>query len=142
MSVIISLCWIVNKVSAQDLLAEKDFGGWVAIDARKSKQAEDLLPLLGIVPVLSLDNSGGNTPSVAEFMKKRGEKRATIFVVVNDDGRDFDSLEKAVRNTGSGTLFFLRGGLAGYRAFLASQEAFRTKDAGSKKTALKCPNCP
>jgi len=132
----------LNKVSAQDLFAEKNSAGWVAIDGRKSKQAEDVVPLLGIVPVVSLDNRGEITPSIAEFVKIRGEKRVTIFVLFNDDGRCFDSLEKAVRNTGIRNLFFLRDGLAGYRAFLASQEALSTKHDGSKKTVLKCPNCP
>ena len=131
-----------NKVSSQDLFAEKDSAGWVAIDARRSKKAGDVIPLLGVVPVVSLDNSGGITPSVAEFMKKRAEKRATFFVVFNDDGRHFDSLERAVRNTGIRNIFFLRGGLEGYRAFLASEGAFFTRGAGSKKTVLKCPNCP
>jgi hypothetical protein len=63
-------------------------------------------------------------------------------LVFDDNGQGYDNMERLISKTGIANVFFLTGGIEGYRSFLEQQVTLLQAKDYSKKTLRKCASCP
>ncbi len=111
----------LNKIPPQIFFQERVYDNWVVIDATTANKhmAASLLP--ENIPMVS---SNGPEPPAAQLkaiMARRKAMPSLFFLILDDDGKDQERLEKLLTEAGISRVFFLDGGIAGYRSFLEQQ---------------------
>lgn len=132
----------LNKVTPQDLFEERNFDNWIAVDAGKSKNPKNPPPFFKVISLDSIDSEEKISLSLSGFPGRQKLKHALRFVIFNEDGKGYESLRKAFEKAKSSDVFYLEGGLEGYRAFLWQQATPLQRDDYPTKTIEKCKNCP
>ncbi|MDF1589870.1 MAG: rhodanese-like domain-containing protein [Desulfobacterales bacterium] len=123
-----------KHISALEFYQEKDRKDQVVIDVseRQNSQAKRLLPETRYLPFPRQLTAGALRAAAA------GKKLILIF---NDTGAGYEEIEKIVAQTNLENVFFLEGGLAGYRTYLSNQDlALQARDSRVKKT-VDCAPC-
>ena len=123
-----------KQISALQFLQEKDRQDQVLIDVSEQQdpQAKHLLPEVRYLPFPRQLTPGALRAAAA------GKKLVLIF---NDTGAGYEQIEKVVAQTGLENIFYLDGGLAGYRTYLSNQiQSLQARDSRIRQTA-DCVPC-
>lgn len=129
----------MNEIPPQEFFVDKAYDDWLVIDTSESvdPEAAQLIPFAISIPYLK-----GSKDFVAQIEKEvaRLDGDSLPYILIfNEQGLHYKSLRKSVKNAGIENVFFLRGGLNAYRAFMANPA--RTRQQKQKKME-KCRTCP
>lgn len=130
----------LNKIPPQSFFEDKDYGDVVAVNVYSSEFPEEDTLIPGTINIPLSDD-------VTELMKdlKRkiatNDERALLYVViVSEDGLIYESIEGTLEKRITESIFYLKGGLKGYREFLKHQ-ALILQPKKVVKTKGGCPSC-
>lgn len=132
----------LNRMPAQSLFAEKENKHWIVIDisAPRDPQTSALIPQSMSIPYTTTHEE--TFMLVLEETLTPHENNPFISIVIVDEfGEQYDHIEKAVQNTDINNVFFLKGGLEGYKKFI-DQQMLISQAKDNPKTLEACPCCP
>lgn len=132
----------LNKIPARIFFEERDYEGWVVIDASESQAADSrhLIPEGIHVPLLS---DKKEFVSGLKTAVGRHESKSPLSVLIfNEAGGQYEDMENVLEKAGLRNVFFLEGGLQGYKTFLQRQALIWQGNHEPRKTLKKCPGCP
>ena len=132
----------LNRLSPRDLFEERDCDRWIAVDARNSKKSKEMLPFSQLISMGSPENTEEFVAPLVDFQKKGKRQPPRSFLVFNEDGKQYEKVEKMIRQAGIKNVFYLKEGLAGYSAFVSQSAAVFQKDGQSRSTIGRCASCP
>jgi rhodanese-related sulfurtransferase len=129
----------VARVPPKDFFAQKESPDWLVVIV-SGPTASAAQPLIPGAMTLSLQ---GDPRKFASSLKtlvsgKPGSPQLSILVC-DEKGQSYESIERAVQQEGLNRVFYLRGGLKGYRAFLEQQALLAQP---GKEEVKRCVNCP
>ncbi len=131
----------LNKISPRSFFGERNFDDWLVIDASESRKPETRQLMPGGMHISFLPDS----TRFASKLKKTADKHksnAFLFVLIfNEDGRQYEKIEKIVDQTGIKNVFYLKDGLNGYEAFLQKHALVRQPGDNKKRTLKKNTRC-
>ena len=153
----------LNKVSPRVFYQEKEFNDQVVIDVSQvqSKESKKLIPCAIHIPFsdnpaeLNFLLSGVSTESkkhlnlsalsVSAVNNKtisKQKKNAVMSVLIfNEHGNGYEKVEKTIEKSGLNNVFYLKGGLKGYKKYLEYLALSRQPKSSRLKTVSKCKNC-
>jgi rhodanese-related sulfurtransferase len=132
----------LNKMPAQVFFEEKNDENWVVIDVSKPKnpEARYLIPQAMSIPFA--DDTGDFVSSIKRVIEKHEKNSFLSFLILNENGEQYEKIEKLIEKAGLRNVFYLKEGLMGYKGFLKQQAIMWQPKEHSRKTLKKCPSCP
>lgn len=132
----------LNRIPPRIFFAEKDYEDWLIIDvsASENPQARSLIPNSISIPYVNREEK-----FISVFEKSLDKQRVNPsrrLLIFNEQGKQYDKIEKVLRKTRWNKPFFLRGGIEAYREFLEKQAVIRQAKDHSIKKVIRCTNCP
>jgi rhodanese-related sulfurtransferase len=129
----------VSRIPPKHFFAQKDSPGWLVI-ALSGSEAESSQPLIPGALHLPFE---GNPSKFASSLKtlvnsKPGSPQLSILVC-DERGEKYQSIERALQQEELNKVFYLKGGLEAYRAFLHQQALLGQP---KKEEVRRCVNCP
>ena len=114
----------LNRMSPEELFVESRYNDWLVLDVSGAPKADVRKQLPQAVSLGKATNNAGFISSVKAAVnnKKRSVPNPNVLFI-NEAGADYDKLGRLVLGTGITNVFYLQGGLAGYRDFEARQIA-------------------
>ena len=132
----------LNKVSPQIFFEEKNDESCIVIDVSKLKNQETLYLIPQAIAVPFIDNTKKFVSSIKRVMEKHEKIPFLSFLILNENGEQYEKIEKLIEEAGLRNVFYLKEGLMGYKGFLKRQALMWQPKDHSRKTQNKCPNCP
>ena len=132
----------LNKMSPQVFFEEKNDENWVVIDISRSKNQEALYLIPQAIAIPFIDNAREFVSSIKRVMEKHEKTPFLCFLILNENGEQYEKIEKLVEEAGLRNVFYLKEGLMGYKGFLKRQVLMWQPKEHSRKTLKKCPSCP
>jgi len=132
----------LNTISPRTFFAERNFEDWLVIDVSESRKPEALyLMPQGIHVPFSSDPTRFRS-ELKKGVDKHKNHAFLLVLIFNEDGRQYKKIEKVVNQSKIKNVFYLKGGLQGYKKFLQKQALIRQPTDSLKKTLRKCARCP
>lgn len=132
----------LNRMPPQIFFEEKNDESWILIDVSKPKNQETLSLIPQAIAIPFIDNAGKFVSSIKRVMEKHEKTSFLCFLILNENGEQYEKIERLIEETGLRNVFYLKEGLMGYKGFLKQQALMRQPKEHSRKTLKKCPNCP
>ncbi|MFV1951067.1 MAG: rhodanese-like domain-containing protein [Nitrospinota bacterium] len=132
----------INKISPRIFFAERNYENWIVIDISESKQSEadNLMPQA--IPIPYSDDPEGFVSKFEAAIGKQNSNPFLSVLIFNDNGEQYEEIEKLIEKIGIKNVFYLKGGLEKYKTFLQQQALIRQPRNNLKKTLKKCRSCP
>lgn len=108
----------LNRLSSLNFFPEKDYGNWIVLDASEGGRPESacLFPRFFSMP--HAGDSMGFAARYEEFLKREANTPCFRIMIADERGEHYERLEKVIRTTAFPDVFFLEGGMEGYRKFV------------------------
>jgi rhodanese-related sulfurtransferase len=136
----------LNKISPQQYFPEKDYLNWIAIDVSLKEESEtkDIMPRVIHIPY---SNKTEFISKLRAIINEHKEPMPISILICDDKGENYEAIEKLIQQHGILPVFYLRGGLVGYKAFeqlqvKIQQDNDEIKKIKSTRTIKKCTTCP
>ncbi len=133
----------LQTLSPADFFRERHMDHWLFLNlcASAEELASDLIP-----EAVSLVHPG-KPPELAGrldgFLRNNTEITDKYLLIFDEDGRSYPSIRSELRKTKVQHVFYLDGGIQGYRAFIQQQLALNPSGPKSAPgTERSCPGCP
>ena len=124
-------------MTSQDLFAERQYDDWIVFDfsAKQDPAMRQWLPKK--LESVKFSAKAAAIVKVATAGKKGQDRAFHNILIVNEKGAGYEKIESLMRKAGLKQIYYLQGGLAGYRDFLTQQTAMWNQ----KDKPLKLPAC-
>ena len=132
----------LNRMPPQIFFEEKNDESWIVIDVSKPKTRETLYLIPQAIAIPFIDNTGKFVSSIKRVMEKHEKTSFLCFLILNENGEQYERIEKLIEEAGLRNIFYLKEGLMGYKGFLKRQAIMWQPKEHSRKTLKKCPSCP
>ena len=132
----------LNRVPPQIFFEEKNDESCIVIDVSKPKNQETLYLIPQAIAIPFIDNAGKFVSSLKRVMEKHKKASFLSFLILNENGEQYERIEKLIKETELRNVFYLKEGLMGYKGFLKRQALMWQPKDHSRKTLKKCPGCP
>ena len=132
----------LNKVPPQIFFEEKNDESWVVIDISRSESSESRYLLPQAISIPFANDAGDFVSSIKRVMEKHENTPFLCFLILNENGEQYEKIEKLIEEAKLRNIFYLKEGLIGYKGFLKRQTLMWQPKDHSRKTLKKCPNCP
>lgn len=132
----------LNKMPPGIFFEERQYEGWVAIDVSESQESDSrhLIPEAIHVPLS--DNAREFVSKLKAAIPRHESKSLPSVLIFNEAGGRYERIENFLKEAELNNVFFLEGGLRGYKTFLQRQALIWQANHQAKKTLKKCANCP
>ncbi len=133
----------LNKVSPRTFYQEKNFGNQVVIDVSKKQNAKTKRLIAHAVHLpFSYKPKGKNSARFSGKLDRITKKKPFISVLIfNEHGNGYEKVEKVVEKSGLNNVFYLKGGLKGYKKYLEYLALSLKPKESRLKTVTRCKNC-
>ena len=131
----------INKMPPQAFYLEKDFENWLVIDAStvQKEESKRSLPYATHLPVL--EDPARLLVKIDTLTRKQKQNPFLSVLVFNESGEGYERIEKIVKKIELKNVFYLEGGIEGYRRFLQHlTDSWKPKESRIK-TINKCRTC-
>lgn len=132
----------LNKMPAQIFFEEKNDESWVVIDISRSESSESRYLLPQAISIPFANDAGDFVSSIKRVMERHEKNSFLSFLIFNENGEQYEKIEKLIEEAGLRNVFYLKEGLRGYNGFLKRQALMWQSKDHSRKTLKKCPGCP
>ena len=131
----------LNQISPRDLFAERDYANWLMVDVSEAVNADTASLIPRTVSVPYHGDSASFIAALENSTRHYGTDPFLSVLIFNQNGKYSQEMEGFIQKAKVDNVFYLEGGLEGYREFLRDQALLRqTKE--SRKVVKKCVNCP
>ena len=131
----------MNRISPAEFFNERGYNNWLIINVSetKSSEADYLMPQAVYIPY---NNNAGEF--VTQIKTAIGEHQGSPLpsVLIFNEAGNYQKLEPLLEKSGLNHAFYLKDGLAGYKAFLQQQAVIWRSKNKPLKPADKCKSCP
>ncbi len=128
----------VNLMPARAWFSEQKSKRWIIVDVSKAQTQNAGTPLTGAVHVPYLDNRDDFSDRISELLESGKGSSSRLLMIFNTEGTGYREINKALSRVP--VLFFLEGGMTGYKKFLENQALIRNRDKKQVGTR-KCNTC-
>jgi rhodanese-related sulfurtransferase len=112
----------LNQIAPAELLSALDERDWRFIDLDNSLSSlADFMPLSDVIEYQSKKNAF--ISSVNKAVKGFYGDRLSGFIVVSKDGENYKAIERLLRLTDAGSVFYLSGGITELKRFLSTHSS-------------------
>lgn len=113
----------LNKIPPEAFLLEKNYAGWILINADDSKEriVENLIPEAINIPFNKSEKQF--LPQLIKEVKKHSNDPFIFTLIFNKNGGQYKEIEEAIKEADIANVFYLKGGLDGYRICLENKKA-------------------
>jgi hypothetical protein len=112
----------LNKIDPEICAVEKIFDRWLIIDI-SGRRTEDHVDLVHHGITIPFDQDKAAFLSQWTSIMAQHDGNAFLSILVFDrDGEGYEQIENLLKETGEQNVFFLRGGLEGYQAFMLKKQ--------------------
>jgi rhodanese-related sulfurtransferase len=129
---------LVN-VSAQTFFMERHFENWTVIDV-----VPENLASARFLPEAAKISFSGKDDFPALLQKHLGQPRSDILyltMIIDEQGENYAALKRLLDKAGINNVYYLEGGLAGYKTFLHRQSLMRQPQK-LQSGVKECSTCP
>jgi rhodanese-related sulfurtransferase len=132
----------MNRMPPAAFFEEKNYEHYTIIDvsATRSDDSNTFIPFSTHAPF---------SPYPARMLDKMTELSSQntsdgfrCFLLFNSNGQGHDAIEKIIAEAEIKNVYFLKGGLRGYSAFIEEQSLMWKQNEKRKLKKEKCPTCP
>lgn len=133
----------LNRMPAQSLFAEKENTHWIVIDISEPEnpQTSALLPQAISIPYTTTHEEQFIF-ALEETLTSHENNPCISIVILDEFGKQYGHIEKAIQNTDINNVFFLKGGLKAYKKFIDQQMLISHAKDNPKTLEEVCPCCP
>jgi len=132
----------LNKMPPQIFFEEKNDENWVVIDISRSESSESRYLLPQAISIPFANDAGDFVSSIKRVIERHEKNSFLSFLILNENGEQYEKIEKLIEEAGVRNVFYLKEGLRGYKGFLKRQAIMWQPKEHSRKTLKKCPGCP
>ena len=130
----------LNKIDPGDFFPDKDYEEWVIIDVTASEESDyqNLIPQAIHIPYINDEEQF--IPDFKTAITRHSNNNAfRNILITNASGEQYEEIERLIQKSGIvDNIFYLKGGLKGYMAFLRKQVLIHQQEKRVKKTTKKC----
>lgn len=132
----------LNRVPPRFFFFEKNYDDWLFIDITdpKNSRASSLIP--NSIPIPYLNNAPEFIKVFKEILTLQNNNQNRWILVFDENGEEYDRIERSLNESGLRKVFFLKGGMEAYRDFLSTQSIIRQAKQNPKKKINRCTSCP
>jgi rhodanese-related sulfurtransferase len=132
----------LNRVPPQVFFEERDYDHWVVMDATNEplQWSRRLIP--ASVPLASSTDAKALAGQMKAILARHKMRPFPLFLIFDERGENYERIEGLVSASGIPHVYFLRGGINGYRAFLEQQASLLQSSGPPEKRAGRCTSCP
>jgi rhodanese-related sulfurtransferase len=130
-----------SRVAPQDAYLEKDAAFRLVVDVSevRSQTSREAFPHAVHMP--SEENSALVLKRLQAVLDQRPDARFSAPLVLSESGLEYDRVEQVLGQAGFESVFFLAGGIAAYRRYLADLSRLWSPWESRVKTITPCPTC-
>jgi len=132
----------LNKMPPQIFFEEKNDESWIVIDVSGSENSESRYLIPQAIAIPFIDNTEKFVSSLKKVMEKYKKASFLCFLILNENGEQYEKIEKLIKKAELKNVFYLKEGLMGYKGFLKRQALMWQPKDHSRKTLKKCQSCP
>lgn len=132
----------LNKIPPQIFFEEKNDEDWLVINVSKSKNPEALHLIPRAIAIGFADNSEQFLSGIKRAVARRKSNPLLSVLIFNESGEQYERIEKVIQASGIRNVFYLKGGLKGYKRFLQQQALMWQPKEHARKALKKCGGCP
>ncbi len=131
----------LNKISPRTYFEQRHYSNWMALNACESRKDEGSYFVPEAIALACPTNPKQFLACFKAALGKNKSDSTRLVLIFNDEGKDYERMEKALQTAGTANIYFLRGGLEGYQAYLEQQASLIRARGVPERTATKCPSC-
>ena len=131
----------LKRISPEAYNISKKLGQWIAIDARDEANEDVLEGFQDAQRIPPGKDSATFQRKLEAFSNTGGRHRFTPIVMVTQDGKNYEHLEKSVKEANLYNVFFLEGGIDGYGEYLEKLRIIQKHDRGERISNTACAVC-
>ena len=123
----------LDRISPRDVYLEKNYKGYliIAVAIETSNNFNRLLPIAHHLKIL-------NEKTINMAVGSESQNPYSLVLILNKDGNGYDAYENVVKKSGLSNVFYLTGGLSGYKRFLQNVALSNAPQQNRIKTVNKC----
>jgi rhodanese-related sulfurtransferase len=130
-----------NRISPQAFYQAKNDEGWIFINASKEQTSAsiELFPRAFHINII-----GHAEPTLLAVKRKAEPGKSDFFgplLIFNEDGNQYEKIEKIIEGVGFLNAFYLKGGLRAYEAFVNHLALARKPRDERLKSSRECGAC-
>jgi rhodanese-related sulfurtransferase len=129
----------VSRISPIAFFPQKDSGEWLVITVSPSAAAPARQPIPGALHLPWEGNPSRFASALKAITDNMVKSPLLCLLVCDERGDQYESIERAVEQAKIGKVFYLKGGMESYQAFLEQQELLRQP---RKEEVKRCATCP
>lgn len=132
----------LNRMPVRVFFEERNYEEWVVVDASESPipDSRHLIPEGIHIPFSH--NRRDFISGLRSASAEDKSKSPVSFLIFNEAGGQYEEIEAAAQEAKLKNVFFLRGGLQGYKTFLQRQALIWQAEHQAEKRLKKCASCP
>ncbi len=128
---------LLKWMTPQDLFAERQYDDWIVFDFSAKQDAAMRQWLPKKLEPVKFSAKAVATIKAATVGKKGQDRALPNILIINEKGAGYEKIESLMLKAGLKQVYYLQGGLAGYRDFLTQQTAMWNQ----KDKPLRLPAC-
>jgi len=123
----------LNRVSSRDFFHEKEFEEIIILDVSSKEIPESNQPSFDVKHLSDLTEK-----SLHNALNEADPGKFYSVLIFNENGQGYDKVEKMIKNAGIKNIFYLSGGVNGYRRFINDLSLLRVPHSDRVKVGDKC----
>jgi rhodanese-related sulfurtransferase len=132
----------LNRVPPQVFFEERDYDHWVVMDATTAPLQGSGRLIPGSVPLASSTDGKELGRQMKAVIARNKIGPFPLFLIFDECGESYERIERLVLSSGIPDVYFLQGGINGYRSFLEQQASLLDSEDKPVKRVGRCPTCP
>ncbi len=129
------LAYITPKI----LFLERHYENWIVIDSSSSDSTNSNFYIPEAVHIPYSNDKGGFLKKIQNNIRKAStNKFATSVAIFNDNGQGYEDLDRLIHEAGIKNVFYMEGGLEGYKVFLQRQALMRQPQKVKTEACQSC----
>lgn len=131
----------LSRISPMDFFEERNSGNLIVVDVSETINPEAICLVPRAIPVPFRDQAEKFIEKIKKALTPYENDPLMSALVYNHNGRYPEKMENIISKAGIEKVFYLQGGLEGYRRFLYHQ-ALILNTKNRAKIVKKCATCP
>lgn len=129
----------LSRLPPRDFFAQKDSPEWLVITVSRHAAGLSQALIPGAVHLPFEGNAPKFTSALNAIINSKARSPLLSVLVCDERGEKFESIDRAVRKEEICKVFYLKGGMEAYQAFLQQQALLGQP---GKEEVKRCVNCP
>jgi rhodanese-related sulfurtransferase len=130
-------------LSPREFFEERHLEHWVLVSACRSGKQEMSCLIPQAISLPHPERPRELTAQLKTLLGNNSKNTDKYILMIDDDGTGYAAVSRELEESGLQHVYFLDGGIMGYRIFIEQQAALARADKRmEKRMGAGCPNCP